>query len=404
MGRSILLLLVLFPACAGRQVVDPGARALPLIGDEVMKPAGDLPEGTGGPLPAARPKVPPADPGAPPGPPPILPEEPPVTDDEGDRVRSPRREEEPPLEDPGDEVPAEIPSPEEVLLAQVRLDPNPELCETFAASFPRSPHRGEVGEACREARTQRRQLLLSRIRKAPTVPLCDEFLRELAGAPGHLEVRRLRVQAVAWGKAARRDTAAGYRAFSLSYPESPFGPEAEARSEPPYWRRRGEENPDDGKVALQRAVSCLATGRCLLAEVEESFLRALSLSPRSVPARVGVARIALDQGRLEQATEHLEAALALDPSDREAHFLLGKIARRREDCPKALMHFDRALEGRPDQVEVLYMRGRCRLREGGCRWAVEDFRRALALAPPGSRFAPAAAAELRLCGVAGGGT
>ena len=413
--------LLLLPACAGRQIaVPPNGAGGPLKISEVRaeEPGReDASEGRGETI-AER------------GPAAVA----------GRASSGSRTEGPPPPPDPAPAPPpapaavpaAPPPSPEDELLLRLWAAPDEGLCDSLEASSPESFHRPGVREACRqvtwdavsrsgdvdrvrhwakehphapqyrEARALWRELWLSQLRREPVLELCDRFLREFRDESGVREVQRLRRGAIAWRKALRLDTLAGYRTFVRSYPASPIRAAALERLRPAYWRRRNREETPREHVLLQLAQACLVTGSCRLAEVEKAFRDALELSPESLPALLGLAKIEGDRGQLESAAGNLQKALDLDPSSAEALFLMGKITRLQGDCATALPYLDRALEGRPGHVETLYLRGRCLLRVGGCRSAVEDFRRVRSLAPPSDKFSVAAAVELRSCGVAGG--
>ncbi len=68
---------------------------------------------------------------------------------------------------------------------------------------------------------------------------------------------------------------------------------------------------------------------------------------RAGPDRAGIARRALDEGRLPAADEALRAWLATDPTSAEAHLLKGRVALERKQLAEAAEGLKRALAAEP---------------------------------------------------------
>ncbi|MBI4003592.1 MAG: fused MFS/spermidine synthase [Candidatus Omnitrophica bacterium] len=81
--------------------------------------------------------------------------------------------------------------------------------------------------------------------------------------------------------------------------------------------------PEDAGFPEKLGEAWLAQGRTL--DAESSFQRALAVAPGTAQAYYGLARIALSQGRSEQALQYLRTGLRYDPYHRDALALMQRI-------------------------------------------------------------------------------
>jgi len=81
--------------------------------------------------------------------------------------------------------------------------------------------------------------------------------------------------------------------------------------------------PEDAGFPAKLGEAWLAQGRML--DAESSFQRALAIAPGDAQAYYGLARIALSQGRSEQALQYLRTGLRYDPYHRDALALMQRI-------------------------------------------------------------------------------
>jgi tetratricopeptide (TPR) repeat protein len=79
-----------------------------------------------------------------------------------------------------------------------------------------------------------------------------------------------------------------------------------------------------GCAPLQQLLGELAYEAGDAARAESAFRAALAAAPESCEPLVGLAELALDAGRTDEAVELLEKAISIDPRYRAPHFLLGR--------------------------------------------------------------------------------
>ncbi|MBS0334561.1 MAG: tetratricopeptide repeat protein, partial [Proteobacteria bacterium] len=117
------------------------------------------------------------------------------------------------------------------------------------------------------------------------------------------------------------------------------------------------------------------------AEAEAAYGAVLQAAPREAAALAGVATLALQTGRNEQAAELFTRALAADPDRPNLHNNLGVALRRLKRGEAALAAYDRAISLRLDYAEAHNNRGNVLLDLKRPAEALESFDRALALRP-----------------------
>jgi len=97
----------------------------------------------------------------------------------------------------------------------------------------------------------------------------------------------------------------------------------------------------EGQILVVRGLAQLGLRR--LADAERTFNDAIELLPDSADPLVGLARLAVERGRIDEADEFADDALDLVPTDAEALFMKGEVSRIREDVEDALTFYERAI-------------------------------------------------------------
>ena len=112
------------------------------------------------------------------------------------------------------------------------------------------------------------------------------------------------------------------------------------------------------KVDAASPLAHTAIGNALLNEKDgvtraaASFEAALKSRAGHVGALIGLAKIALGKGDVEQAVRHLNAALATR-DDYSAHLLLGNVQVRQKNLTDGIAHLERAVKLEPQSAEAL---------------------------------------------------
>jgi tetratricopeptide (TPR) repeat protein len=95
-----------------------------------------------------------------------------------------------------------------------------------------------------------------------------------------------------------------------------------------------------------------------LTKAKEHFSMALVLSPRLVRARIQMALVLRDEGKLLEALAQLNAAARIEPDNDKVHDFLGKLHLVRKDFVAAREAFDKAIALRPESeknnIETLF--------------------------------------------------
>tara|TARA_B100000446_G_scaffold63665_1_gene60291 strand:- start:3145 stop:5916 length:2772 start_codon:yes stop_codon:yes gene_type:complete len=108
------------------------------------------------------------------------------------------------------------------------------------------------------------------------------------------------------------------------------------------------------KTRVFRGMNALSGQFSLIAK--EEFSEAKQLSPSSVLAELGLARIDALEGDIEQAQARVEAILERDPSSVEALLLAGEQRTNSEDYSSAYERFSQVLLLEPNHLMALYRR------------------------------------------------
>jgi tetratricopeptide (TPR) repeat protein len=95
----------------------------------------------------------------------------------------------------------------------------------------------------------------------------------------------------------------------------------------------------------------------LVAEAAGELRQAIDLDPSLIPARLYLARLYLDLGRPERASEELQAALAAMPEQPQLQALLAECQRQLGKPDAALDMTARALKSNPSLAEARYYQG-----------------------------------------------
>jgi len=97
---------------------------------------------------------------------------------------------------------------------------------------------------------------------------------------------------------------------------------------------------------------------------EQSYQRALTLDPRFLPARVGLADVYELRGQVERSLAEYRKAVELDPRNPEAHAALGQTLISYQRYPEAIRCFERGLEMAPNEAHMRLMLTSCYRRNG----------------------------------------
>lgn len=102
-----------------------------------------------------------------------------------------------------------------------------------------------------------------------------------------------------------------------------------------------QHSPDNIPLLMLFAEACLEDG--LLEEAEQAFQSVLSNDPAHAEARLGVARLALLQGKTSQAAVRAEQIISDTPSCGAAYLLLARIHVTESDLPRAKAMYDKGV-------------------------------------------------------------
>jgi tetratricopeptide (TPR) repeat protein len=95
-------------------------------------------------------------------------------------------------------------------------------------------------------------------------------------------------------------------------------------------------------------------GKGRLPEALKLFQAVLTVIPENVAARRNVAKVYLEQGKLEKAKQHLQECLQIDPTDAYSYVMLGNIYLHHENnLVVAAFYYEKCLELYPDDAMVL---------------------------------------------------
>jgi Flp pilus assembly protein TadD len=122
---------------------------------------------------------------------------------------------------------------------------------------------------------------------------------------------------------------------------------------------------------------------------------AVDISPSRAPLRVGLARVLMTAGQLDEADRETREALKLEPDNPDAHAARGAIQLARGDAAGAVREFDRSLTLRPDADDVRFDFARALEGAGDTARARSEYHRLAAGADTPPEIRRAARARLR---------
>ncbi|HAJ28151.1 MAG TPA: hypothetical protein DCG53_13070 [Syntrophus sp. (in: bacteria)] len=97
-----------------------------------------------------------------------------------------------------------------------------------------------------------------------------------------------------------------------------------------------------------------AAGKGRLPEALKLFQEVLAVIPENVAARRNMAKVYLEQGKLEKAKQHLQGCLQIDPTDVWSYVILGNIYVNKEgNLDVAAFYYEKCLEHHPEDAMVL---------------------------------------------------
>lgn len=109
-------------------------------------------------------------------------------------------------------------------------------------------------------------------------------------------------------------------------------------------------------------------------QAQDEYRLALERDPAAIPPRLGLATVALRQGRLDQAEVLVQELLATHPEHADAWHANGTVAYARGDREQAMAHYDRALAADPEHYGARLARATALMDLGRFTEAVPELR------------------------------
>jgi tetratricopeptide (TPR) repeat protein len=119
-----------------------------------------------------------------------------------------------------------------------------------------------------------------------------------------------------------------------------------------------------------------------------SYERALGEDPQYVRAIGGLARVAIDQHRFDDASRYVDRALSLDSRYADGHYTAGLLAQIRNDAPGAVREYGAVVALQPDRVEALRRYAEALAATGDLAKARAQYERVVALVERGAVAIP----------------
>ena len=177
------------------------------------------------------------------------------------------------------------------------------------------------------------------------------------------------------------------------------------RNNEAWTRRTAEQSPNSVVLHLQWAENLLfreGNDEAALREYEEAKrLNQASSWPMTgfgYPYNLGLGRIALRQGRTEEAIVLFQRAVQVAPQFSEAYDLLGSTYFAQRDFTQAAAYFQRAVSVNPYDLNAHFYLGTCWMKLGSFRQAAEQFHAARFVDPTYTQAVSAEAAALAAAG------
>ena len=181
------------------------------------------------------------------------------------------------------------------------------------------------------------------------------------------------------------------------------------RNNEAWTRRTGEQSPHSVLLHLQLAENLLfkeGDDQAALREYEEARrLNEASSWPMTgfgYPYNLGLGRMALRQGRTEEAIVLFQRAVQVAPQFGEAYDLLGSTYFAQRDFARAAAYFQRAISVNPYDLNAHFYLGTCWMKLGNFRQAAEQFHTARFVDPTYTQAISAEASALAAAGDAPG--
>ena len=109
-----------------------------------------------------------------------------------------------------------------------------------------------------------------------------------------------------------------------------------------------------GEAMKKLAKGVDEAGKGRLPEALKLFQEVLAVIPENVAARRNMAKVYLEQGKLEKAKQHLQECLQIDPKDAWIYVMLGNIYKNNEsNLDVAAFYYEKCLEHHPKDAIVL---------------------------------------------------
>lgn len=177
------------------------------------------------------------------------------------------------------------------------------------------------------------------------------------------------------------------------------------RNNEAWTRRTGEQSPNSVVLHVQLAENLMfkeGNDEAALREYEEAKrLNQASSWPMTgfgYPYNLGLGRIALRQGRTEEAIVLFQRAVQVAPQFSEAYDLLGSTYFAQRDFAQAAAYFQRAVSANPYDLNAHFYLGTCWMKLGNFRQAADQFHTARFVDPT---YTQAVSAEARALEAAG---
>ncbi len=177
------------------------------------------------------------------------------------------------------------------------------------------------------------------------------------------------------------------------------------RNNEAWTRRTGEQSPDSVVLHLQLAENLMfkeGKDEAALREYEEAKrLNQASSWPMAgfgYAYNLGLGRIALRQGRTEEAIVLFQRAVQVAPQFTEAYDLLGSTYFAQRDFAQAAAYFQRAVSANPYDLNAHFYLGACWMKLGNFRQAADQFHTARFVDPTYTQAISAEAKALEAAG------
>lgn len=136
-----------------------------------------------------------------------------------------------------------------------------------------------------------------------------------------------------------------------------------------------------GRIQSHKYLGILYRRRGDLLGSEEQFRAAIALDPRTIDARLLLARLLIQKDHLDDAEEELSHLLAIDPSSDLAYIERARISLKRGRMNDAIGHLEKSIELNPEGVRARVMLADAMLNQGRLEEARDMLSRATEIDP-----------------------